>query len=492
MFSSQVNAVSAISLTLVAAVAVFAGLVTAVAPPLAVLLALGIVVLACIAGAYAYSKRLAGTDTQLAVYLVLLWVWLINVPAILSFDPRGIVRSDLFNPQSMARIALFVLMALGYLINTWASAHSAANRQSVMRFVKWPLLIFAWYGLISVALLRGTELLLALYRLAEWTLLLMLVAAVIKRVPSESPDKEHWLLRAAFPVLAALLLATVLAGAVSPGRVYFVSASGVGRIGNPFAHPNTLGIVAAMAFFYLIDRKTRFAVFGAVSSAAIMLGTFSRGAWVGFAVALAWYLVMRRRSLFTRLLAVSSLALVAIVGWSGQELYSDDAARILSRGSNERNLLSLSERTAVWTASEVLIKDAPLVGHGFIAGPKKLSDVMAAGKTGGYFRALHAHNDFVQAQLSGGAIAVLLLVGFLIRMMYLLRKVSQTASPEFARCCTSWAILLWTFGMLTPNLSWQVLVLGGLLVYLHVTLEWAHATRRVVKSQNDRAIRNAA
>lgn len=461
-------------------VAVFLGLMSALAPVLAILLSVLIVLVAILVGGYAWARHIAMGNGQLALYLLLFWVWVVNMPAIVAFDQAGINKADLFNPQSIGRIALFFLVGLVFVFNNFnTSRRQAAAMPKVGGLFVLPLLIFGWYLVDALVVLRGQDMLLSLYRVAEWVLLLLLIAAVVGRAPVNPVERENWLLRVVFAVLLFMLLITLVLLPIAPNRVYFVGQSGLGRLGNPFAHPNTLGVMAGMAFFYFLERKPRFFRFGLLLALGIMVATYSRGAWAGFALATAFYLYLRPRTMQGRFFVVMAMIFVSSLAWVSQDLFIDSVERILARGGSVTNLATASERTEVWKASEILIREAPWLGHGFVAGPKKLGDVMAGGKTATYFRAPHAHNEFVQTQINGGILATLLLAIFLIRTLYLLKALAGYASPNFFRCVTAWIIMIWSFGMLTPNISGQLLILGSLLLYLYIVLEFLYAKKRV-------------
>lgn len=102
---------------LTACIAVFLGLVSAVAPRIAILFALLLVSLAVLAGGYGWAHHITSGNRQLALYVLLFWAWVINMPAIVAFDTSGITRPDLFNPQSIGRIALFFLVGAGFVFN---------------------------------------------------------------------------------------------------------------------------------------------------------------------------------------------------------------------------------------------------------------------------------------------------------------------------------------------------------------------------------------
>lgn len=463
----------------VAFIAVFLGLLSALIPPLAILLSVLAIVLAIIAGGYAWARHIAMQNGQLALYLLLFWLWVANMPAIVAFDPSGLTKVDLFNPQSIGRIALFFLVGLGFVFNFFnTSRQQVAAMPKVGGLFVLPILIFGWYLIDALMVLRGQDLLLALYRIAEWVLLLFLIAAIVGRAPADPVERENWLLRVVFTVLLFMLVITMVMLPVFPNWIYHAGQSGVGRLQNPFAHPNTLGVLAGLAFFYFLERRPRFFRLGMLLALGIMVATYSRGAWAGFTVAMAFYLFLRPRTMLGRFFVVIAMVFTAAFAWVSQDLFIDSVQRILARGGSVSNLTSASERTEVWQASRVLINEEPWLGHGFVAGPKKLADVMAGGKTATYFRAPHAHNEFVQTQINGGVLATFLLGIFLLRTLYLLKAMAGYASPNFFRCVTAWIIMIWSFGMLTPNISGQLLILGSLLLYLYIVLEFLYAKKR--------------
>lgn len=463
-------------------VAVFLGLMSAVVPILAILLTVLIVTLGIIVGGYAWARHIAMGDRQLALYLLLFWVWVANMPAIVAFDISGITKADLFNPQSIGRITMFFLVGAGLVFNYFnTNTQRISGIPKVAALFLFPALIYGWYLIDAILLLRGQDLLLALYRIAEWVLLLFLIAAVVRRAPTDPDQRENWLLRVVFALLLFMLLITMVLLPIAPNRVYFVAQSGVGRLGNPFAHPNTLGVLAGMAFFYLLERKPRFFIWGLLLAFGVMVATYSRGAWAGFGLATAFYVLLRPRTMQGRFFTAMAMIFVVAFAWVGQDLFMDTIERVLARGGTVANLKTASERTEVWQASRVLIEQAPVLGHGYITGPKKLNDIMASGVSASYFRAVHAHNEFVQTQINGGIVATLLLVAFLGRTLYLLKALAGYVSPHFFRCATAWIIMLWTFGMLTPNISGQLLIIGALLLYVHIVLELLYKVKQTEK-----------
>lgn len=463
----------------VAFVAAFLGLMSAVAPVLAIMLSILVVILALIVGGYIWARHVAFGNGQLALYLLLFWIWVVNMPAIVAFDTSGIIKPDLFNPQSIGRIALFFMVGLGFALNYFnTSRRQAAVMPKVGGLVVFPVLIFTWYVIDAFIVLRGQDLILALYRVAEWILLLFLIASVVARAPVNPVERENWLLQLVFALLIFSLVFPMVLLPIAPSRVYFVGESGLGRLGSPFAHPNVLGVLAGMAFFYFLERKPRFFRVGLLFAFGVMLASYSRGAWAGFALATAFYVVLRPRTMQGRFFVVMAIVFVAAFGWATQDFFIKSVESVLARGGTIADLKSASERTEVWRASEILIKRAPLLGQGYVAGPKKLNEIMATTSSASYFRAVHAHNEFIQTQIDGGILATLLILALLVRTLFLLNVLSRRTSPQFLRCMMAWTIMIWTYGMLTPNISGPVAILGSLLLYLYVVLELLYADKR--------------
>ncbi|MGA9164403.1 MAG: O-antigen ligase family protein [Thiobacillus sp.] len=464
-------------------VAVFLGLMSALAPVLAILLSILIVTIGILVGAYAWARRVAMGNGQLALYLLLFWVWVVNMPAIMAFDTSGITKPDLFNPQSIGRIIMFFLVGLGFVFNYFnTSRRQAAAMPKLGALLTLPLLIYGWYLVDVVLVSGGQDLVLALYRIAEWVLLLFLIVAVVGRAPVNPAERENWLLRVVFAMLLFMLLITLVMLPIVPNWIYLPDKSGLRRLQNPFAHPNTLGVLAGMAFFYFLERKPRFFRLGLLLAFGMMVATYSRGAWAGFTLATAFYLLLRPRTMQGRFFAAMAMIFVTALAWATQDFFIDSVERFLARGGSVTSLATASERTEVWQASRVLIREAPLLGHGYITGPKKLNDIMATGPSASYFRAVNAHNEFVQTQINGGIIATILLAIFLARTLYLLKALARSVSPHFFRCVTAWIIMIWTFGMLSPNISGQLLIVGALLLYLHTVLELLYADKRAAAS----------
>ncbi|MEF8723244.1 MAG: O-antigen ligase family protein [Candidatus Accumulibacter delftensis] len=460
--------------------AVFSALLVNVAPTLIVLFFVAMLALAALCGAFWLARRMASGHRRMAVNLFLLWVFVVNLPAFFAFDPTGMTRGDLINPQSIGRILLTLLVGLAFLFNRFGTGtHKKAN-PSTLQLALFPFFIFGWYALVApLTVTRGVDFLLITFRLGEWLLFIFLVITTAR--DAEVRDPGSFLeqpLRYLWPVVVFIVAITFIILPLAPRLVYIIGESGVGRVGNPFVHPNVLGIVAGMGVFYAMEMRFRFRGWYVAIFLAVLAATYSRGAWVGFILAASAYAVMRYRAGLPRAVFVVLLGITLSLAYVARDSVIDMATQVATRSTNREDLSSLSERTAVWRAAEILIRQSPWLGHGFIVGPKKLNDVMASGSSGGYFRAYHAHNEFIQAMINAGIPAALLVLSLLVRWAFLVRALARDArNSAFLRCSVTWMIQLLAYGILTPLISTQFLMPGAFFLYLYLCAELKYRAR---------------
>lgn len=142
--------------------------------------------------------------------------------------------------------------------------------------------------------------------------------------------------------------------------------TGIGRLTGPFHHANDfsayliplffmfLGLLTALGSFFSARRKS-FYWAGFFITAACLLGSYSRGAWV--AVILTWGLaVFLKRS---RLLA--AMLLVVVVAGT---LFMPLPVKIRLASFFEKNRGSLVERQVLWGESIRMVQERPWTGLG--------------------------------------------------------------------------------------------------------------------------------
>ena len=127
---------------------------------------------------------------------------------------------------------------------------------------------------------------------------------------------------------------------------------------------------------------------------------------------------------------------------------------IFARGQSFETLLTGSERTTAWIASILTFQSSPLIGYGYIIGPKKVGEYF--NYLGTYhWKTTSAHNDLLQSLVSGGFIAGLLLFIFYILLAVRLYKfvscnnISYQLRSFFLMTTTQ----LFVFSSLTPMMA---------------------------------------
>ena len=248
-------------------------------------------------------------------------------------------------------------------------------------------------------------LLLSVYRLCEWILAFVLLLSLYTREPAERGNDliiglistVCWfnviLVWITLPFLPSLVFA-------SPGD----TTQAYPRLGGMFIHPVHLSVLAGVAFFHALIFMRGPKRFGACSLALItVVLTYARSELAVVLFGAIVYALFLSRSVLMRFATALFGSALAITGI----IFEESLVKYLERGQGARNLATLSERTMVWHASFMAIDRRPWIGYGFIAGAKNaLRDCWSATN----WIPPHAHNELIQAVLSGGIIGGILVL----------------------------------------------------------------------------------
>jgi O-antigen ligase len=202
---------------------------------------------------------------------------------------------------------------------------------------------------------------------------------------------------------------------VMPSLVYGAAddtAEAHRRLGGSMVHPVHLSVLAGVAFFHAFfflrgPRKT-LACFFALLTLAL---TYARSEQLVFLVVLAVYILVITRNPLHRWAGIASVLTVA----ASALVFQDKIIKYMARGQGVRNITTLSERTLVWEASIRAFWLRPYIGYGYIAGVKNaLRDQWV------YTNWLppHSHSEFIQALVSGGFLAGILVVCIYVRVLW--------------------------------------------------------------------------
>lgn len=139
------------------------------------------------------------------------------------------------------------------------------------------------------------------------------------------------------------------------------------RVFGTFGHPNHcanlmgagLAVLAALPLAGRADAIFRVAVM--MPAAVTLFFTLSRGAWIGTIVALGVVGLLRnRRLIFAAVgmaIAIVVVALVAPNGYLGE--------RVRDLFESDRFVKALHHRPQIWSATWSMVKERPLLGHGY-------------------------------------------------------------------------------------------------------------------------------
>jgi hypothetical protein len=407
-----------------------------------------------------------------ALIRVLLCILAINVPNFLEFDRSGLNKGSMFNAQSLARIALFLLIAGAFTLHMLSQrrqrqARPAIARDSMGLFV----LLFGWYAVTAPLAASGQDLLLALFRIGEWGLALGLVYLAICDGLATKQVSVRQLVLVILPVAIIPTVVNLVVLPVAPSLVYQAEMSGARRLGGLFTHPVVLGaFVSLLAFFAMsfLHGGKRIAV--VVICLIMLAATYSRGPWAAFLVSGAAYALVRIGSRPLRILALVFGLAVVLTLMSSESLMASVMSTI-QRGGSEENLATLSDRALVWKASEEMIKARSWLGWGFVAGPKHLSDFMITDDVGQYYVAPTAHNEILQALISGGIVAGLLSLFIQGRGIYLCLRLRTVLNTKTYAMVLAWLIIFLMYGLLQPLFSLHVSAISVLAMFFFMVLE---------------------
>jgi O-antigen ligase len=364
----------------------------------------------------------------------LLVVFCSDVPNFVQFDSSGRTHEvSLFNPTSLTAI-LITLMGGGLLITL-----SLLNRQKLLqrpvKFDAWVwLLLLANYIISSILTppakltpAKPTDLPVTMYRLLEWIVLFALLLSVYTREPEE--NAVDLITRIMGYIAWGQLTIVWVLFVFMPHRVYAVSddaGSGHARFGGGVTNAVYFAEMAGIAFFYsLFFWRGKQRYFCCALAFLTLMLTYARSEQLFFMIALFVYLMIyAKRPIWRWAGALSILATVLMAA-----VFFQAITTYLERGQGVRNILTLSERTDVWKASLKAYADRPWLGYGYIVGVKKaIKDHWNATN----WVPPYAHNEFIQALVSGGPLAALLDLYIYFRMIWLgLRQARKDTEHTF-------------------------------------------------------------
>lgn len=350
-----------------------------------------------------------------------------------------------------------------------------SNRFSDLHF--W-MFAFAGWSITSLFWTIDREDTLA--RAGTYIQLLLLIWVI--RVLCSSESRVAGLLQAYILGTCVCAIGTIanLVSGRTMGQLDGMQGAGADRYTIDGVNPNDLGVMLALSIpmtLYLLVRRRggrwgsllcwvqlALAVTGILLSGSRTSALAATGAFVMLP------LVLVRFSLWQR--ATMAIAVAGIVAAAIAVLPAETWNRFLHLG-DEISQGTMTHRTQIWAASEVIFREHPLVGVG--------SGAHATAVAGLLGRPLVAHNTFFSALAELGVVGELLLLGLLSAAFY-----CAMTMPRPARILWGVTLVAWCIGASASTLEYRKITwfLFGLLA--------AHAQLRHEKKEEIRSRRTSS
>ena len=340
--------------------------------------------------------------------------YLTGLPNFVHFDPTGLThKQGLFNPSSLIDIGWTSITAVALIILTVLSREGFFLRKFKFHGGIWIALLL---GLALSTLLepdpkffaaKATDSLVSLYRLGQWALCFLLIVGLYSRETEERAPAmlTQFMVRMCWGALIPIWIMVPLA----PSLAYISEdgvSGGIPRLGGIALHPSMVALLASIIFLhgFIMLRGTKRIASCAFASITLAL-TYTRSTQIVFLVVFWVYLLFFARRSSLRWIGVCGLFLVL----AGGVVFHSEVESYLSRGQRASDVSAGSDRTIVWQVGMKAWAERPIVGYGYISGPK---NALRDNWKMTHWLPPHAHNEFVQALMSGGLLSGGLIVWF--------------------------------------------------------------------------------
>jgi O-Antigen ligase len=369
-------------------------------------------------------------------YPVRYWIlvaYCVGMPNFVRFDASGRTHNvGLFNPTSLSVIAQTLLTAGLFLTMTLLNKQRILQRPVKFDVWLWGILFvnFILSTLLAPAAKltpsKITDLPLAVFRIGEWILMFLLLLSVYTREKEENAtDSIIRLIGLACWVNIAMVWIIL---PVMPSLVYGAAddITSTTRLGGALIHPVHLAVLAGIGFFYALFFMKPKLKYPCCGLAALTLAmTYARSEQLLFLIAIFSYAILFARKPILRWAGFLSVFSVAALG----AVFNEKVFAYLARGQGARNITTLSERTDVWKASFKAFAEHPYLGYGYIIGVKNaIKDHWNATN----WVPPHSHSEFIQALVTGGIVAGLIMVIIYVRaLISAIKQSSRDAQHMF-------------------------------------------------------------
>jgi O-Antigen ligase len=348
-------------------------------------------------------------------YSLLYWTtmaYIVGIPNFVHFDETGRTPNPI-NPSSIALVVHAVITGYVLVVMLLLDRRPLEARKIRIDAGLWIALLLVFilatvFEPSSRSVAPTTmALVLSLFRLSQWVIAFVLIVALYSRTPParatglvvELVGRTSWIWLAMVWILLPIMPAQVFGGSEDGGP------EEIRRLGGQLIHPGHVALLGSIAFFYALlffNRGPRKWIACLVALVTIAL-TGARVQQAGFLLALFLYAIVlsRKPALRWGMIGATALALLLCVP------LGDIVMKHISRGQSAQTLASLDDRTRVWEASLEAVRMRPVRGYGYSVGAR---NAIRDHWRFAHWVPPHAHNEFIEAALDGGIVALVLVL----------------------------------------------------------------------------------
>jgi len=348
-------------------------------------------------------------------YPLLYWttlVYMVGVPNFIHFDVSGRTHSQgIFNPTSISQIAIALISSYVLGVTILLERRPMMPRKLQLGLPLWiPLLLVLLLASLlqpasRLTLYSPTDIVVSLYRIGEWLAAFGLIITLYSRSPKQEATAFIVQMIGRLSWIWITIVWTVLP--IMPSQVYGTSdelASKVPQLGGQLISPSHLATMTVAAFFYSLYffPKGLYRVAGCMACGVTLFLVRTRIEQISLLLLLLVCAIFFSGRLL-RILTIASIVVAVPIG----VVFRDVLLQYFARGQALKTLATLNDRTMVWQAAMEAARLRLLLGYGFVAGARNaIRDHWHHTN----WIPPHAHNEFIQALLSGGILALILVI----------------------------------------------------------------------------------
>jgi hypothetical protein len=319
----------------------------------------------------------------------ILTVFIIGFPNFAIFSADEVGNSIQINNTIILR-AILILILIIYIF--FSVIYYPKIRRSIYKAFRYPIMFYLCYLItIIFSSQKIHEMIISTFRIMEYLVYFTFLAIFLQKyyIPDSTFKKIIICCAYYLKILATLSIVYLIIHPMADGR-----------LGLPIIHPNTLGILSTIGMLtsYYLQRPLM-RILGLTFFSIVCLLTLSKGALMSLLLAIVIPNFLSTSKISTKVIQIIISALFLYLVW----LIVSSAA--FMRGQDISYLYEISGRFQVWQSAYMHITKSyqnVVFGIGFGEGTSIINDYMFNAFSITHWKTHNAHNDILQAWLSGG------------------------------------------------------------------------------------------